>query len=82
VVHDDDDRDERSHDDPLRAFVLHTPVPVDAQRMGLDRSTEEGAMVAMAGALSPTSPLHRLVALVMLAIFVVPGLLGILSQIF
>jgi hypothetical protein len=57
-------------------------IPADAQRMGLDRNTEEGALVAMAGSLNPAKPSHRLVAWVLLAAFCSPILLTLLHEFF
>jgi hypothetical protein len=57
-------------------------VPDDAQKLGLDRNTEEGAMVAMAGSLSPTKPVHRLVAWALLASLIGPPLFGVVHRIF
>lgn len=56
-------------------------VPSDAQLMGLDRNTEEGALVALAGSLSPAKPSHRLVAWMVLFSFVAPVLLAMLLTI-
>lgn len=75
--------DERGDEpDPLRQFAQHAPLPVEAQRMGLDRNTEEGAMVAMAASLSPAKLSHRIVAWVLLLSFAVPHLLALLQEIF
>ncbi len=49
--------------------------PVDARTVGLDRNTEEGALVAFAGALDGRKPWHRLIAWVLLASFGLPALL-------
>ena len=38
------------------------PLPDDARQLGLDRNTEEGALIAMAGSLNPAKLSHRLVA--------------------
>ncbi len=57
-------------------------VPDDARVMGLDRNTEEGAMVAMAGSLRPTKTSHRVIAWAVLASFLGPPVLGVLHRIF
>jgi len=44
----------------------------DAQRLGLDRNTEEGALVAFSGALRADKPIHRIVAWVLLVAFGIP----------
>ena len=75
-------RDEYDED----AFVRHLDalgVPhqlnsQDARRIGLDRNTEEGALLAFSGALRPSNPVHRMVAWVLLAAFGFPALLALL----
>jgi len=67
---------------PGIAFTRHPAGPADAELMGLDRNTDEGALVAMAGSLSPTKLSHRLVAWLLLLAFVVPHLLALLQEIF
>jgi hypothetical protein len=56
------------------------PIPADAQQMGLDRNTEEGALVAMAGSLNPGRPVHRMVAWVLLAAFSLPLLITLAHE--
>ncbi|HSE70047.1 MAG TPA: hypothetical protein VLA97_04750 [Nocardioidaceae bacterium] len=63
-------------------LIGHSGIPADARRLGLDRNTEEGAMIAMAGSLEPTKPAHRVVAWVLLAAFVLPLLAGVAQQLF
>lgn len=58
------------------------PLPSDAARMGLDRNTEEGAIIAMAGNLNPTKPSHRMIAWIMLAAITVPVVYTIIVEIF
>lgn len=77
------DRDEYAEDD---AFVRHldslgVPHPygsADARRIGLDRNTEEGALIAFSSALRPNNPVHRAVAWVLLAAFGLPALFALL----
>jgi hypothetical protein len=57
-------------------------VPDDARTMGLDRNTEEGALVAMAGSLSPAKLSHRVVAWAVLAALLGPLLFGVLHSLF
>jgi hypothetical protein len=57
-------------------------VPDDARQLGLDRNTEEGAMVAMAGSLRPTKLSHRIVAWSILASLIGPPLFGVFHRIF
>ena len=55
-------------------------VPDDARQMGLDRNTEEGALVAMAGSLSPAKLSHRVVAWAILASLIGPPLFGVIHR--
>jgi hypothetical protein len=74
------DRSEYAEDDD--GFVRHleslgVPHPygsADARRIGLDRNTEEGALLAFSSALRPGNPVHRIVAWVLLASFGLPVL--------
>jgi hypothetical protein len=68
--------------EPLPHLTHLPPLPSDATRMGLDRNTEEGAIIAMAGNLNPTKPSHRVIAWVMLAAITVPVVYTILVEIF
>ena len=58
-------------------FLGPNGLPLDARRMGFDRNTEEGAMIALAGSLDPRKLSHRVVAWVLLVAFAVPLLLGV-----
>jgi hypothetical protein len=68
------------------AFVRHldtlgVPHPYgsrDARRIGLDRNTEEGALLAFSGSLRPDRPLHRVVAWVLLLAIGFPVVVGAL----
>ena len=80
------------------AFVRHldslgVPHPYgsrEARRLGLDRNTEEGALLAFSSALRPDKPVHRVVAWMLLLAFGLPvafallhlagGLLGLLVR--
>jgi len=57
-------------------------LPLDAELMGLDRNTEEGAMIAMAGSLQPARPFHRLIAWVVVLALTLPLLLTLLGLLF
>jgi hypothetical protein len=67
------------------AFVRHleslgVPHPYgspDARGLGLDRNTEEGALLAFSGALRPDKPSHRAVAWILLAAFGIPVVLAL-----
>ncbi|HEX6515171.1 MAG TPA: hypothetical protein VF049_06335 [Nocardioidaceae bacterium] len=54
------------------------PLPADARRMGFDRNTEEGALIALAASLDPAKPSHRLFAWIMLLAIAAPFVLGLL----
>jgi len=54
-------------------------LPHDAEQMGLDRNTEEGAMIAMAGALRPARTFHRLVAWIVVLALTLPLLFTLLG---
>jgi hypothetical protein len=66
-------------DDLEREPVLHfhhiEALPEDAVRMGLDRNTQEGAMIGMAGSLSAAKASHRIVAWLILLSLTVPLLM-------
>ncbi len=48
------------------------PFPADARRMGFDRYSDEGAMIALAANLNPAKTSHRIVAWVMLLSVTMP----------
>ena len=58
------------------------PLPPDARRLGFDRNTEEGAMIALAASLNPAKTSHRVIAWVLLVCFAVPTLLSVVLEIF
>jgi hypothetical protein len=62
-------------------FLAPDPIPADARRLGLDRNTEEGALLALAGALNPRKLSHRLMAWLLIVAFVAPVLLTLLWEI-
>ena len=78
--------DPRSDDED--AFLRHldslgVPHPygsTDARRLGLDRNTEEGALLAFTGSLRPDRPLHRIGAWVLLVAFGLPSLFLLLRD--
>jgi hypothetical protein len=74
---------EEPEPEPIRPedFLAPNPIPFDARRMGLDRNTEEGAMVALAGSLDPAKLSHKLIAWVLLLVVAAPVLLGVLTEI-
>ncbi|HET7326466.1 MAG TPA: hypothetical protein VFJ14_04190 [Nocardioidaceae bacterium] len=54
-------------------------IPGDAQLMGLDRNTEEGALVAMAGSMNRNKRSHRVVAWVAIVALAAPVLFSALA---
>jgi hypothetical protein len=77
--------EQHGYDEDEAAFVRHldalgVPHPYRAaeQRLGLDRNTEEGALLAFSGALRPDRPSHRMVAWVLLVAFALPVVLLVL----
>lgn len=54
-------------------------IPADARRMGFDRNTEQGALLALTGSLDPDKPGHRAAAWLMLLSIVGPGVFVLLS---
>jgi hypothetical protein len=53
-------------------FLARNPMPHDAQRMGFDHWSDQGAIIAMAAALNPAKPSHKAMAWVMLVVFTLP----------
>jgi hypothetical protein len=74
----------RDDDDvePVLHFHHVEALPEDAVRMGLDRNTQEGAMIGMAGSLNASKLSHRLVAWVILLSLTVPLVLTLMHQLF
>jgi hypothetical protein len=66
---------------PPLSYAHHTQsIPPDARRLGLDRNTEEGALVSMAGSLNPAKRTHRMIAWILLAAFCVPLVITIIHE--
>lgn len=63
-------------------LVGYNGIPADARRMGFDRNTEEGALIAMAASLDPRKLSHRLVAWILLVAFAAPLMLAVARQLF
>lgn len=76
---DDDGYDERP---PLVHTGSQVGIPRDAQLMGFDRNTEEGALIAMTGSLSAAKPFHKIVAWMLMVAFSLPLLLTVWYEIF
>lgn len=47
-------------------FLARNPFPVDAQRMGIDRWSDDAGMIAIASSLDSSKLSHKIVAWVML----------------
>ena len=58
-------------------FLGPNGIPADARRMGLDRNTQEGALLGLAGSLNPGKLSHRVVAWVLLVVLAFPFLLNL-----
>lgn len=63
-------------------LLARRPMPADARRLGLDRNTQEGAMLALASSLNPARTSHRVIAWILLLAFAGPVLLRIVYEIF
>ena len=68
--------------EPVLHFHHVEALPEDAVRMGLDRNTQAGALIAMAGSLNGTKLSHRLVAWVTLVSLTGPLLLTLTRILF
>ncbi len=64
--------------EPVLHFHHIEALPEDAVRMGLDRNTQEGAMIGMAGSLNANKASHRLVAWLILVSLTAPLLLTVM----
>ena len=58
-------------------FLAASPFPLDAQRMGIDRWSDEAGMIAIAASLNPAKTSHKIVAWLMLLAVVVPLVLNL-----
>ena len=63
-------------------FLPGNPFPQDAQRMGIDRWSDDAAMLALAASLDPAKLSHRIVAWVMLVAVVSPLVLTLHYELF
>jgi hypothetical protein len=64
------DQDEPDHEEleliRPEDFLARNPFPVDAQRMGIDRWSDDAGMIAIASSLDSRKLSHRIIAWVML----------------
>jgi hypothetical protein len=84
-VNPDDDDMAELDSGPVEMFGhMHSwqGIPPDARLMGLDRNTEEGALVALAGSLQSGKLSHRVVAWLLLLTMVMPLLLTVRAELF
>jgi hypothetical protein len=58
-------------------FLPGNPFPVDAQRMGIDRWSDDAGLIAIAASLNPQKVSHKIVAWLMLLAVTVPLLLNL-----
>ena len=63
-------------------FLPPNPFPLDAQRMGVDRWSDDAAMIALAASLDPAKLSHRIVAWVMLVAILSPLVLTLHFELF
>jgi hypothetical protein len=68
--------------EPVLHFHHIEALPEDAVRLGLDRNTQEGAMIGMAGSLSAAKQSHRIVAWLILLSLTVPLLMTLMRGLF
>ena len=61
-------------------LLARNPFPLDARRMGFDRYSDDGAMIALAASLDPAKPSHKIVAWIMLVALTAPLLLNLWSE--
>lgn len=59
-------------------FLPPNPFPADARRMGFDQySGGDAAWIALAANLDARKPAHRMIALLLLAVFLFPALMTV-----
>jgi len=61
-------------------FLPGNPFPLDAQRMGIDRWSDNAGMIAVAASLNPAKPWHKVIAWLMLVGVVLPLALNLWAQ--
>jgi hypothetical protein len=76
------------HDEPEHElirpedFLAEDPFPHDARRMGFDRYSDDGALIALAAALNPAKLSHKIVAWLMLVAVLTPVVLSLRYELF
>jgi hypothetical protein len=61
-------------------FLPANPFPPDAQRMGIDRWSDDAGMIAIAASLNPGKLSHKIFAWLMLLAVLVPFVLNLWSE--
>jgi hypothetical protein len=61
-------------------FLPANPFPLDAQRMGIDRWSDDAGMIAIAASLNPAKRSHKIFAWLMLLAILVPFVLNLWSE--
>ena len=61
-------------------FLPANPFPLDAQRMGMDRWSDDAGMIAIAASLNPAKLSHKIFAWLMLLAVLVPFALNLWSE--
>jgi hypothetical protein len=61
-------------------FLAANPFPADAQRMGIDRWSDDAGMIAIAASLNPAKLSHKIFAWLMLLAVLVPFVLNLWSE--
>ncbi|MGZ4494334.1 MAG: hypothetical protein ACXVWU_06510 [Nocardioides sp.] len=62
-------------------FLGPNPFPLDARRMGFDRWSDEGALIAFAANLDPAKRVHKAIAWLWLVALACPLLMTVLFEI-
>ena len=62
-------------------FLPRNPFPLDAQRMGIDRWSDNAGLIAVAASLDPAKRWHKLIAWLMLSCVTVPLMFNVWFQI-
>jgi len=61
-------------------FLPANPFPLDAQRMGIDRWSDDAGMIAIAASLDPAKLSHKIVAWLMLVAVLVPLVVNLWAE--
>ena len=61
-------------------FLPANPFPLDAQRMGIDRWSDDAGLIAIAASLDPAKLSHKIVAWLMLVAVLVPLVVNLWAE--